>query len=74
MDDSNGTAQVEAFIRARAQRPRWTGVPRDLRPETAAEGYQLQRRIHHRLDRMGQQRVGYKIGCTAPSSREPFGL
>lgn len=68
------TGQVGAFVRSRSTRPRWDAVPENLRPATRAEGYRLQRDVHEALSRQGARLVGYKIGCTAPESRRPFGL
>ncbi|MEJ1975624.1 MAG: hypothetical protein WDN49_05570 [Acetobacteraceae bacterium] len=66
--------QVEAFVRSRDGRPQWLAVPTDLRPATRADGYRLQRAVYKRLEQQGVRQVGYKIGCTAPESRNPFGL
>ncbi len=66
--------QVDAFVQSREGRQQWLPVPAELRPATRAEGYRLQRAVYDALTRHGVQQVGYKIGCTAPESREPFGL
>ena len=66
--------QIRSFLDSRLRRPGWGVVPEPLRPRTADAGYRLQRQVHRQLSQAGNPRVGYKIGCTAPSSRAPFGL
>lgn len=67
-------AQVSAFIRCRSGRPGWAGVADEFRPSTETEGYRLQRDIYRALADLGRPLAGYKIGCTAPETQEPFGL
>ncbi len=65
---------VEAFIRARDNRPRWRGVPPELRPRTLEEGYRLQKAVYARLEALGVKRAGYKVAAAAQAGQRFFGL
>jgi len=65
---------VSAFVEARSAPPRWSCVPKNLRPATVDDGYRLQRAIHQRLGMRGISRVGYKIGSTSAAGQRVFGL
>lgn len=66
--------QVDVFVQSRSTRPDWKGVPDQYRPQTRQEGYALQRAVYQRMNALGQRRIGYKIGCTAPASQAPHAL
>jgi 2-keto-4-pentenoate hydratase len=65
---------VDSFLRARAGRPAWIGVPPEHRPRSEAEGYHLQAAVHDRLVAAGARQVGYKVGSTSPSGQSALGL
>jgi 2-keto-4-pentenoate hydratase len=67
-------AAADAFVDARAHRPKWPGIAPALRPRTIDEGYRLQKRIHERLDSRGVKRIGYKVAATTKAGQQPFGL
>ena len=65
---------IDAFVRARGQRPAWPGIDPALRPGTIADGYRLQAAIHDRLAAAGDARVGWKVGSTSAAGQRGFGL
>lgn len=65
---------LDVFIRARSERPRWVPVPEDRRPASERAGYRLQHAIHDELARRGIRRAGYKVGCTSVEGQRGFGL
>lgn len=71
---SGDAGPVESFLRARAARPPFTGVPVAHRPGTEREGYRLQAAVHARLAQSGIARCGYKIGSTSPAGQRALGL
>ena len=64
---------VAAFVAARAARPLPFAVPADARPQTAAEGYALQRRVHDAIVAGGRRRTGFKVACTTAATQAAMG-
>ncbi|HEY4174465.1 MAG TPA: hypothetical protein VGM42_15645, partial [Rhodopila sp.] len=65
---------VQAFVEARGRRPGWSAIAAPLRPSTIEDGYRLQAAVHDRLAAGGDDRVGWKVGCTTASGQRGFGL
>lgn len=68
--DIDAEDRIKTFIAARGRRPSWPDITPDRRPQTIAEGYQLQNAIHQRIG----GRVGYKVGSTSVAGQRVFGL
>ncbi len=73
-EDTALDVAADAFISARALRPKWPGIPPALRPRTIDDGYRLQKRIHQKLGDRGIKRAGYKVAATTKPGQMPFGL
>jgi len=69
-------AQAAEILAAARRDPavRLEPLPRTCRPESAADAYAVQYRLHERLVAEFGPQVGYKIGCTTPVMQDYLGI
>jgi 2-keto-4-pentenoate hydratase len=66
---------ADLLMQSRLEKKRWEKLPEECRPQTPAEGYEVQDLLVERLiSNYGGQTVGYKIACTNKSAQELVGL
>jgi 2-keto-4-pentenoate hydratase len=66
---------ADLLMQSRLRMKRWEKLPEECRPQTPAEGYEVQDLLVDRLiSNYDGNSVGYKIACTNKSAQELLGL